>query len=72
MLYILFAGALIPAILSTVDSALLAYGALLSHNIILPISRNLDARRRPLFTRATVVTSGAIALWPSNEGWTNL
>lgn len=35
-LYIIFAGALISAILSTVDSALLAASALLSHNLIVP------------------------------------
>lgn len=36
-LYVLFAGALISAILSTVDSALLAASALVSHNVLLPL-----------------------------------
>ena len=36
-LYIVFAGALMSAILYTVDSALLAAGALVSHNLVLPL-----------------------------------
>ncbi len=60
-LYILFAGALVSAILSTVDSALLACGALLSHNWILPIAGTTSDRRRLLITRGTVVFCGLIA-----------
>ena len=41
-LYVLFAGALISAILSTVDSCLLAAASLVSHNLIVPLKPTLD------------------------------
>jgi SSS family transporter len=61
LLFIIFAGALISAILSTVDSALLACGALLSHNLILPLMPDLSPSRKLIYTRATVVTFGILA-----------
>ena len=60
-LYIVFTGALLSAILSTVDSALLACGALLSHNIIRPMNKNLSTKTSLLLTRAAVVACGLIA-----------
>ncbi len=47
--YVLFAGALISAILSTVDSCLLAAASLVSHNLIVPLKPTLTsaARSRP-------------------------
>lgn len=36
-LYVVFAGALVSAILSTVDSALLVTGSLVAHNVLIPI-----------------------------------
>lgn len=63
VLFVLFAGALISAILSTVDSALLACGALLSHNLILPLAPNLSASQKLLYTRAAVVTCGLLAFF---------
>jgi Na+/proline symporter len=59
--YAIFAGALISAILSTVDSTLLTSSSLLSHNIIVPVFRVRDERRKVLFARAGVVAFGVIA-----------
>jgi solute:Na+ symporter, SSS family len=59
--YVLFAGALISAILSTVDSALLAAGSLTSHNLILPLSPNLSERGKVLSARLGVIGYGIAA-----------
>jgi SSS family solute:Na+ symporter len=59
--YAIFAGALIAAILSTVDSTLLVSSALLSHNLIVPLMRITEERRKVLVARAGVVTFGVIA-----------
>lgn len=61
MLYILFAGALISAILSTVDSALLSVGALLSHNVILPQMRTPSEHKKVLLARIIIVIAGVIS-----------
>ncbi len=61
LLFILFAGAIISAILSTVDSALLAVGSLVSHNLI---PRNAPARtdrQKLLVARVCVVIAGILA-----------
>lgn len=60
-LYVLFAGALISAILSTVDSALLAAGALVSHNLILPSMRKPSEKLKLLVTRGSVFVFGLVA-----------
>lgn len=57
-LYVVFAGALISAILSTVDSTLLVASALLSHNLIIPSLGITDERAKVLLTRVGVVTFG--------------
>jgi SSS family solute:Na+ symporter len=57
-LYVVFAGALISAILSTVDSTLLVSSSLLSHNIVTPLLRITDERAKVLIARAGVVTFG--------------
>lgn len=59
--YAIFAGALIAAILSTVDSTLLVSSALLSHNLIVPLFGMADERRKVLVARAGVMTFGCIA-----------
>lgn len=59
--YILFAGALVSAILSTVDSTLLAASGLLAHNLVIPLSKNMPESRKLFINRALVVTSGIIA-----------
>lgn len=61
VLYIIFAGALVSAILSTVDSALLACGSLVSHNVILPLAPNMDERKKVRMARIMVVVFGLIA-----------
>jgi len=60
-LYAVFAGALISAILTTVDSTLLVASGLLSHNLIVPLARIEDERRKVLIARAGVATFGVIA-----------
>jgi Na+/proline symporter len=59
--YAIFAGALIAAILSTVDSTLLVSSALLSHNLIVPVFRIADERRKVMVARTGVITFGVIA-----------
>jgi SSS family transporter len=60
-MYIVFVGALMSAILSTVDSALLNAGALVSHNILAPLLRVEDERRKVFFARTGVVAFGIVA-----------
>jgi len=60
-LYILFAGALISAILSTVDSALLAAAALVEHNLILPLRPGMTERGKIRTARLGVLIGGVIA-----------
>jgi len=59
--YILFAGAIIAAILSTVASALLAAAALTSHNLIVPLRPGLGDRARVRIARLGVVIAGLAA-----------
>jgi SSS family solute:Na+ symporter len=59
--YIIFIGALVSAILSTVDSTLLAASALASHNLIYPAVKNLTEKRKVVIARAGVLISGVIA-----------
>lgn len=60
-LYIIFAGALVSAILSTVDSALLVASALVSHNIILPLKPDMNETQKVLSARTWVIIFGVIA-----------
>jgi Na+/proline symporter len=59
--YVLFIGAIVSAILSTVAGALLAAAALLSHNLVVPLRPHLSAHAKVRVTRVAVVLSGAIA-----------
>jgi Na+/proline symporter len=59
--YVLFAGALVSAILSTVDSTLLAAASLISHNVIVSWKPDLPDRRKLLLARAGVVAFGLVA-----------
>jgi Na+/proline symporter len=61
VLYVIFIGALVSAILSTVDSALLVAGSLTAHNLVIPLLPNLEERHRLLFNRVAVVVFGLIA-----------
>jgi Na+/proline symporter len=61
VLYVLFVGALISAILTTVDSALLAAGTLLSHNLLLRFHAGASERAKVGIARASVASLGVIA-----------
>lgn len=72
VLYVIFAGALVSAILSTVDTALLVSGSLLAHNLLIPLSSGeavessaveVDAEeaRKLWLNRACVVGAGLVA-----------
>lgn len=60
-LYVVFVGALISAILSTVDSALLAASALTSHNLIVPLVPGISERSKVRLARGGVVVFGVLA-----------
>ena len=74
VLYIIFAGALISAILSTVDSTLLASSALMSHNIIFPTFKINDENKKLKISRLNVIIFGVISylLATKAEGVYNL
>ncbi|MFN2566752.1 MAG: sodium:solute symporter family protein [Gemmatimonadaceae bacterium] len=61
VLYAVFAGALISAILSTVDSTLLVSSGLLSHNLVVPLLGIRDERMKVRIARGGVVVFGCIA-----------
>lgn len=59
-LYILFLGALVSAILSTLSGALLVAGSLAAHNIVLPLQPKLKEKYRLLTNRVAVVIFGFV------------
>lgn len=59
--YALFAGGLISAILSTVDSTLLVAAGLLSHNLLVPLLGARDERVRVRYARLGVAAFGVVA-----------
>lgn len=62
VLYLVFAGALVSAILSSVDSALLAASGLIAHNVLLPtMGEHLTEARKLRINRIMVVTFGVVA-----------
>jgi Na+/proline symporter len=61
VLYVLYAGALVSAILSTVDSALLAASALVSHNIVASFLPQMTDRAKLRMARIGVVVLGLVA-----------
>lgn len=60
-LYVLFVGALISAILTTVDTTLLAAGSLLSHNLLLRLMPGATERTKVTMARTSVALLGVIA-----------
>jgi SSS family transporter len=60
-LYVLFAGALISAILSTVDSALLASASLVEHNLVVSLKPGIAEADKVRLARAGVVVFGIVA-----------
>lgn len=59
--YVIFIGALVSAILSTVDTTLLACSALLTHNLIYPSVRNVPEKKKVLIARLGTLLSGVLA-----------
>jgi len=62
----LFSGALVAAILSTVDSALLTAGSLAAHNIIIPMRPPMADRARLRLNRLSVVGFGVVSYFLAN------
>jgi len=61
VLFAVFAGGLVSAILSTVDSTLLMASGLLSHNLLLPAFQVKDDRTKVRLARGGVIAFGIIA-----------
>ena len=61
--FAIFAGSVVAAILSTVDSTLLVSSGLMSHNIIIPVFRVSRERTKVLLARTGVLVFGAVAYW---------
>ena len=61
VLYVVFAGALVSAILSTVDSALLVASGLMSHNLIVPLRPEMTEAQKVRVARWGVAIFGALA-----------
>lgn len=61
LLYVLFAGGLVSAILSTVDSALLMSAGLVSHNVVVQLKPDLSERAKVRIARAGVALFGLLA-----------
>ncbi len=59
--YIVFAGAMMSAILSTVAGALLAAAAIASHNLVVPLRPDLSSSARVRVARVAVVIGGICA-----------
>lgn len=59
--YVVFAGALISAILSTVDSALLAAASLVAHNLIAPLRPGATEKTKLRIARGAVFVFGLAA-----------
>ena len=60
-LYLLFVGALVSAILSTLSGALLVAGSLAAHNLLVPIRPDLGERAKIRANRIAVVLFGVVA-----------
>jgi Na+/proline symporter len=61
LLYTLFAGAIVSAILSTVDSTLLVSASLVSHNIIVPLRPGISEAAKVRLARGFVALFGVLA-----------
>jgi Na+/proline symporter len=61
LLYVVFAGAVLSAILSTADSTLLVSASLVAHNLVLPRLPGLGERAKVRVNRAGVALFGLVA-----------
>jgi Na+/proline symporter len=59
--FAIFAGALVSAILSTVDSTLLVSSGLMSHNLLVPVFKVTDERTKVRIARIGVLVFGTLA-----------
>jgi Na+/proline symporter len=59
--FAIFAGSVVAAILSTVDSTLLISSGLMSHNILIPVFRITSERTKVMIARGGVLAFGAVA-----------
>ncbi len=59
--FTIFAGALISAILATIDSILLSLSALLTHNILIPALNITDDKKKLQLARSVIILAGAAA-----------
>ena len=66
--YIMFLGALISAILSTIDSTLLSVGALAGHNIILPLFPEMKEEDKVRLQRTLVIGAGFLTYVIASSG----
>jgi Na+/proline symporter len=69
-MYILLMGAIISAILSTVDTTLLAVSAIAQRNLIEPVARNLPEPRKLMLGRSLTLLSGLVAYGIAASGET--
>ncbi|MCC7305604.1 MAG: sodium:solute symporter family protein [Alphaproteobacteria bacterium] len=67
-LYVLLLGALISAILSTINSILLASTALLGHNVVVPLMPGLSEYRKMLIEKGIVVAAGIVCYFMATSG----
>lgn len=69
-LFVVFAGALFSAVLSTVDSALLAAAALTTENLYSRVRTRADSREKLIAARVLTVAAGACAYLVATRGET--
>jgi len=68
VLHIIFLGALISAILSTIDSALLAVTALATHNLVIPVFPGINEKQKLALTRLFTLLAGIVCYFIAIEG----
>jgi len=68
VLYVVFLGALVSAILSTIDSALLAVTALATHNLVIPVFPHITETGKLRLTRLVTVIAGFICYFIAVKG----
>lgn len=69
-MYVILMGALVSAILSTVDTTLLAVSALTTRNLVEPSFPNLSEKAKVRVGRAMTATAGLVALFIAASGET--
>lgn len=67
-LYVMLLGALISAILSTINSILLACTALLGHNVIVPLMPGITERKKVILEKGIVVLAGITCYLMATSG----